>query len=148
MLQPERDLGAIQDGLAAWLRTRMPEPRDLPISARTHLVERPRDPRPHPQARLARARPRAPRRSRAWDRSDRSPARLLGALPRMDRTRPGAAADPRPRARLAPRAPLRAAPRRPVLGRRAPAQPDLPQRPGRRRPRLGDGVPRRPRGGP
>ena len=35
MLQPERDLGAIQDGLAAWLRTRMPETRDLTISELT-----------------------------------------------------------------------------------------------------------------
>src|SRR5439155_1479336 len=101
----------------------------------------------HPALRgvLSRRRPamrRTPRRAlRAWSRSSRSPARLLGALPQMDRTRPGAAAEPPPRARLAPRAPLRAAPRRPLLGRRPPAEPDLPQRRGRRRPRLGDGVP-------
>src|SRR5438128_5514962 len=31
MLQPERDLGAVQDGLLAWLRTRMPEARELTI---------------------------------------------------------------------------------------------------------------------
>src|SRR5437879_9883274 len=35
MLQPERDLGEVRDGLTAWLRTRMPEARQLAISELT-----------------------------------------------------------------------------------------------------------------
>ena len=101
-----------------------------------------------PRARLARPRARLPGRAVVAARRDRSPARLLGSLPRPGARRGTAPAHARRHPRLAARQRLHAAADRPVLGGFAPPEHDVPRRSGGGGARLGDGVSGRPRGRP